>query len=82
MLLNYGGDKLDLVVIHNDFNNVSLKALKEKELDMKMTKEEKIFFCNKIIKSEIIRSGFKQSIQKVYDISTGKIKENSRGNER
>ena len=25
---------MDLVVIHNDFNNVSLKGLKEKELDL------------------------------------------------
>lgn len=37
MLLDYGGVKLDLVVIHNDFNNVSLKALKEKELDILMS---------------------------------------------
>lgn len=46
---------MDLVVIHNDFNNVSLKALKEKELDILMsvcyklrdegTKEVKLSFA-------------------------------------
>lgn len=69
----------------NSGDNKKIKEFFEKSLKSAlytMTKEEKIIFCNKIIKSEIIRSDFKQSIQKVYDISTGKIKENSRGNER
>ncbi len=69
----------------NSGDNKKIKEFFEKSLKSAlytMTKEEKIIFCNKIIKSEIIRSDFKQAIQKVYDISIGKFKENSRGNER
>lgn len=69
----------------NSGDNKKPKEFFEKSLKSAlytMTKEEKISFCNKINKSEIIRSDLKQSIQKVYDISTGKIKENSKGFER
>lgn len=69
----------------NTGDNQKIKEFFEKSLKSAlytMTKEEKEDFCNKIYKSDIVRSDLKQSIQKVYDISTGKIKENSRGNEK